>query len=124
MAENGSPPPEVEIDEDRTSFLIRLPVHPAAIPEHEGEVTPHVTPHVTPQVERLLETCEGELLRDELQAYLGLKDRKHFRNAYLHPALDAGLIEMTLPDKPRSRNQRYRLTGAGRRFLADMGGTE
>jgi len=120
MAGNGSPPPEFESDEDRTAFLIRLPIHPAGVPKHEGEVTPHVTP----QVERLLVTCEGELLRDELQARLGLKDRKHFRNAYLHPALDAGLIEMTIPDKPRSRNQRYRLTRAGRRFLANMGGIE
>ena len=33
--------------------------------------------------------------------------------AYLGPALKAGLIEMTLPDKPTSRHQRYRRTADG-----------
>ena len=39
--------------------------------------------------------------------------RPHFLETYLNPALKAGLIEMTLPDKPTSRNQRYRRTSAG-----------
>ena len=81
-----------------------------------GEVTPHVTPHVG----RLLRVCEGNLLREELQAHLGLKDRKHFRESYLHPALDAGLIEMTIPDKPKSSKQKYRLTTAGQAVVAQM----
>ena len=55
--------------------------------------------------------------RQHLQEALGLKHEDHFRKAYLSPALQAGLIEMTIPDKPRSRNQRYRLTPAGREFL-------
>lgn len=48
------------------------------------------------------------MLREEIQAILGLKDRKSFRDRYLKPALEAGLIEMTLPDKPTSKVQRYR----------------
>ena len=48
--------------------------------------------------------------RAELMDALGLRDRRHFARAYLQPCLDAGLIEMTLPDKPRSRTQQYRLT--------------
>ncbi|CCO22602.1 Fic family protein [Maridesulfovibrio hydrothermalis] len=51
--------------------------------------------------------------RDELQTALGLKDRKSFRELYLKPALGEGLVEMTLPDKPNSRNQKYRLTEKG-----------
>jgi ATP-dependent DNA helicase RecG len=45
---------------------------------------------------------------------LGLKDRKHFREGYRRATVDSGLIEMTLPDKPRSSKQRYRLTETGR----------
>lgn len=48
---------------------------------------------------------------------LSLADREHFRKAYLAPALEAGMIEMTQPDKPNSRSQRYRLTVTGRRWL-------
>ena len=55
--------------------------------------------------------------REQLQEAVGLKHRGHFRRAFLLPALRAGLIEMTVPDKPRSRNQRYRLTPAGRKLL-------
>lgn len=78
------------------------------------EVTPQVTPEVTPEVARLLEAVRAEITRSEIQAALGLKDEKHFRHAYLKPALEAGLIEMTIPDKPRSRLQKYRLTAQGR----------
>ncbi|MDR1242237.1 MAG: Fic family protein [Deltaproteobacteria bacterium] len=70
--------------------------------------TPQVSPQVTPQVKRLLEVFRGEMTRDELMTTLGLKDRKSFRERYLRPALENGLIEMTLPDRPNSRLQRYR----------------
>jgi len=78
------------------------------------EVTPEVTPQVTPEV-RLAHVLVGEMTRQQLREALGLQDDKHFREAYLRPALEAGLIEMTIPDKPRSSKQRYRLTAAGAR---------
>jgi hypothetical protein len=65
---------------------------------------------VTPQVKALHKTLVGTMNRDELQSALQLKDRKSFRERYLKPALEAGLIEMTIPGKPNSRLQRYRRT--------------
>ena len=44
---------------------------------------------------------------------LGLKDRRHFSKGYLQPVLDSALVEMTIPDKPRSSKQKYRLTDKG-----------
>ena len=38
---------------------------------------------------------------------LGLKSKETFRKNYINPAMDLGLVRMTLPDKPDSRNQRY-----------------
>jgi len=61
----------------------------------------------------LIEAISGEMSRDELQTALGLKDRKSFRELYLKPALEEGLVEMTIPDKPNSKNQKYRLTEKG-----------
>jgi len=80
-------------------------------------VTPQVAPQVTPQVERLLRAIHGEMSREALQAALALQDRKSFRERYLKPALADGLIEMSLPDKPNSRLQQYRLTDKGRQWL-------
>jgi len=56
----------------------------------------------------LLAVLQGEMSRSKLMAAIGLSDRKSFRERYLLPALEAGLIKMTLPDKPNSRLQKYR----------------
>lgn len=74
---------------------------------------PQVTPQVTPQVGELLAVLKGEMSREALQTALGLVDRKSFRARYLKPALANGLIEMTIPAKPNSRLQKYRLTREG-----------
>ncbi len=71
--------------------------------------TPQVTHQVTPQVKELLLALKGEMSRDELQIALSLQDRKSFSERYLKPALNAGLIEMTISEKPNSRLQKYRL---------------
>ena len=76
---------------------------------------------VTPQVARLLVTLTGEMSREEIQRTLGLRDRKSFRQRYLAPALAEDLIEMTLPVKPNSSLQKYRLTGKGRSWVQKLG---
>ncbi len=76
-------------------------------------VTTEVTTEVATEV-AFLSVFRGEMSRRELQTELRLKSAGHFRKAYLVPALKAELIEMTVPDKPNSRLQRYRLTEKGR----------
>jgi len=70
----------------------------------------------------MLPVLVGEMSRQQLKEALGLKDDEHFRKAYLLPALEAGFIEMTIPDKPRSSKQKYRLTDKGRQVIAQHGG--
>ena len=79
---------------------------------------PQVSHQVAPQVDELLAVITGEMSREALQSALGLSDRKSFRERYLKPALTDGLIEMTIPDKPNSRLQKYRLTDKGRQMKA------
>ena len=88
-------------------------------PQATPEVTPHVTPHVTPQVRAVLTRAEEAAARDDLQHAAGIGDREDFRSRYIAPLLAAGWLVMTIPDKPRSTKQRYRLTDAGRVALAD-----
>ena len=66
-------------------------------------------------LELLVET--GEMGGTDILSRLQLKDRKHLREQYMGPALAQGLIEMTVPDRPRSRLQRYRLTARGQQWL-------
>ena len=63
---------------------------------------------------------EHEMTRDEIQTILQLKDRKSFRKTYIKPALEGLLIEMTIPDKPNSRMQKYRLTSKGISFTKNF----
>lgn len=51
-------------------------------------------------------------------AIAGRANRTKFRHQVLNPLLEEGLIEMTIPDKPRSSRQRYRLTAKGNAWLA------
>jgi ATP-dependent DNA helicase RecG len=46
-----------------------------------------------------------------------LKDEKYFRDNYQQVAVRLGLIEMTIPDKPHSSKQRYRITPLGKKML-------
>ena len=90
---------------------------PEVIPQIGGKsmaVTPEVPPEVTPEVTRMLRVLEREMNRTEIMNALGLNDEKHFREHYQQTAVAAGLIEMTIPDKPRSSKQRYRLTAPGK----------
>src|SRR5699024_9926890 len=74
------------------------------------------TPQVSTQAERLIATLGGAMSRQELQDVLELSDRKSFINNYIVPAMEAGLIEYTIPEKPNSSNQKYRLTRAGKTY--------
>ena len=72
--------------------------------------TPQDTPQVTPQELRLrkvLSFCEVPKSRKEIQEYVDMKDRKHFKEVVLDVLLADGLLKMTLPEKPQSPKQRY-----------------
>ena len=136
LRNNGSPAPSFETDDDRTWFRVRLPAHEefsrseewGGAEQHAGQdaeqdkllrykeresPTEQDTEQVTEQVGLLVLALTGEMRRLELQNLLRIAHRPHFLEAYINPAVKAGLIEMTLPDKPTSRNQRYRRTSAG-----------
>lgn len=75
---------------------------------------------VTGEVRRLVLVLRGEMKRTEIQAALDLRHENYFREAYLLPALQAGYVEMTIPDKPKSSRQKYRLTAKGSALLASL----
>ncbi|WP_339622136.1 Fic family protein [uncultured Marinobacter sp.] len=64
-------------------------------------------------MQKLLSVVTRERKRSEIQSAMSLEHEEHSLGAYLTQALASGVIEMTLPDKPYSNKQRYRLTAKG-----------
>lgn len=60
-------------------------------------------------VKRMLNQMEYNVpyTSNEIMTRLNLKSKETLRKNYLNPAIDLGLVRMTLPDKPKSKNQRY-----------------
>lgn len=114
----GAPAPSWR--HDATGLWIDMPfLQPPATSAVTGADTTQVTTQVATQVS-LLRALHGEMSPQALQTALGLKNDRHFRKNVLRPALEAGLIERTIPDKPNSRLQKYRLTSKGAALLVTL----
>lgn len=78
-----------------------------AITDIVNDTTEHYN-HLSVQINKLMQVLEiypqsAQMLMDKL----GLKSRVGFRKNYLNPAIEAGLVGMTIPDKPTSKSQMY-----------------
>lgn len=121
----GLPQPEIIEIGMRVRFIvylaesIELPAESYLAKEEAGVQSPTQSPTQSdnPILKLLLSLKDGEKSSGELRSTLNIKHRPTFRDNYLHPALGEELIEMTIPEKPSSRLQKYRLTDKGRAFL-------
>ena len=99
---------------DRTQFMVSLPnlnydVTAQVTTQDTTQVTTQDTTQVTLQIQRLLDAIgEDTASTQELMERCAIKNRSYFGKEYLRPALKAGLIEMTIPGKHNSRQQKYR----------------
>ena len=94
--------------------IIRDSLREAAVTaKSTDQVTDQVSDQVEDAVSKLIAALGNETLSAaELMKRLGLSHRPTFRRNYLDPALEAHLIERTIPDKPSSSRQKYRKTQA------------
>lgn len=91
--------------------IIRDSLMEISVADHRtGQDSDQATDQDMPPVQRLLLALgEDTLSAAELMKRLGLSHKPTFRRNYLTPALEQNLVERTVPDKPRSRNQKYRV---------------
>lgn len=133
MRENGSPEPRFNTDEDRTYFTVVLPIHPLATSGAEERADAGLArPMDAVEIPALLrvDPRRWEILRlsvtpqssVDLQAQLGLRDRAKFRRSHLHPMIEAGLLEPTVPGSRTAPTQRYQTTEFGSRLLREKDG--
>ena len=88
------------------------------VSEQVGEqVGEQVSGRVGEQVIQILKYCFSPKSKQELLNHIGLKPYYLNYKRHLYPLIEEGLIEMTIPDKPNSRLQKYRLTEKGRELL-------
>jgi ATP-dependent DNA helicase RecG len=109
---NGNPPPSWS-EQAGSVFVTFTPVI-AGTPQVGTKLA--LSQH---QVE-ILRRCHEDSTLVDLMAITGRSDRTKFRHQVLRPLLERGLIEMTIPDKPRSSKQKYRLTDKGRKIAQDL----
>lgn len=59
------------------------------------------------KINLIVEFCKEPKSVKEIMEYIGLRHRPTFMYDYLNPLLEKGKLQMTIPDKPKSRNQKY-----------------
>ena len=147
LIQNGSPMPIIETDDERTFFRITLLIHPAFLVKGAAEVLAENIHTLTMRLRvalasnqaddqaddqavfdgKILEVMVGVLLfcenedrkMDEIFDAIHMKRHLDAIHRYIEPLETAGLIEKTIPDKPKSPNQRYRLTETGKSIFQE-----
>ena len=124
--EKGLQYPEFEQDENFTVTIWRNEAISTQVNTHVNtqvstQVSTQVDTQVNTQVKKIIQVFkEEETTLQNLMQSLNLRERGTFFRNYIQPALKLGLIEMTIPDKPKSRLQKYRLTEKGLEYLKSI----
>ena len=115
--EAGLPEPQFALTD---GFVITLGRRPQrAIEAVTGQVGGQVAGQVEAWIVHALSAClAGPRRSHEIQEATGFRHRETFQRNYLDRLLAEGLLERTIPDKPTSRLQKYRITEKGRAWLA------
>lgn len=137
LKENGSLMPIFSTDDDRSYFLIEIPCHPDFIQElsivsineqhHiivkeelslQNDALSAIFNILLPKSIYILEQLlAGPLDKSEIFYRIKVSNQTYSKKRFLDPLIDLNLIEMTIKNQPRSRNQRYRITDEGKRIL-------
>ena len=99
LENNGSKEPEFETNDTRDYFITTIFMHEGFESEIKNQPTIHQ--------DKILEFCKETKTTKEIMSYLGLRDRRNFYLKYMRPLLYSGKLQMTIPDKPNTKNQKY-----------------
>ena len=121
MADNGSPDPIFDTDQDFTCFLTTLPAHlKVGNGESNGEsnqVIEIIKTEIHDRVVEMLEILSTWMKRELLFEKLGLSNQTKNRSKYLDPLIKIGWVEKQYPEI-NNRNQVYQIITSGKRILS------
>ena len=130
--EQGLPAPQILEVGMRMRFIVSL-AEPLTLKTDTSSPRPESRPELRPELQLesrlesllaakiLLRLQSGDAGKSELAEHLGHKSVSGELKKQIKRLSDLGVIEMTIPDKPRSSKQRYRLTGKGMAVLDESG---
>ena len=106
LRENGNPEPKFNVSKV-TAFEVM--VHPSMSLNlvTDGEKVTKSATKSTEMMNEVLAFCTQERSLTEIMSHLGLKHRNNAKSRYIDPLIEGGFLEMTIPEKPNSRNQKY-----------------
>lgn len=87
-------------------FRTVIPLTPVAVEKVGPQEKTHDATHDRTH-DAILAFCVEPLSKAEIAEHRGYKNTKNFTQKYLRPLLDSEMLKMTLPDKPKSKNQKY-----------------
>jgi hypothetical protein len=128
LEKNGSPPPVFHTVNERTYFVTEFLIHPVFVQletaalenEHMPGVTAgilaHVAAHDLSCIElKILDFCQHVLHSNtEILAHVGAQDRTGTITRALANLSSLGLLALTIPEKPKSKNQKRYTTAQGK----------
>ena len=105
--------PDVSFTLDETGDHFRVVM--ALAPDKNGQAPDKHRTNTgqAPDKLTILEFCRQPRSAKEIMAFLDMKHRETFMKNYIHPMIQEGLIKFTIPDKPRSPQQKYVVTASG-----------
>ncbi len=104
---NGNPEPVFNVDKI-TAFevIVRPPLSLNLVTDKE-KVTKSVT-KLNDTLNDIIEFCTTPQSLSDIMLHLGLKHRYNLKHRYIDPLIEGGFIEMTIPEKPNSKDQKYK----------------
>lgn len=106
LKENGNPEPIFTVDKITAFEVTVRPSLSLNLVTSEEKVTKSVT-KLTETVNDIIAFCSTPRSMTEIMEHIGFKHRYNVKHRYIDPLIDSGVLMMTIPDKPNSRNQKY-----------------
>lgn len=103
LQENGNPEPVFNVDKITAFEVIVRPSLSLNLVTDEEKVT-----KLSDTLNDIIDFCDTPWSMIEIMEHLGLKYRYNVKHRYIDPLIEGGFLVMTNPDKPNSRNQKYK----------------
>lgn len=107
LKENGNPEPKFNVSKV-TAFEVTVQPSLSLNLVTDGEKVTKSATKSTELMNEVIAFCEEPRSLTEIMAHLGLKHRNNAKSRYIDPLIENGFLEMTIPDKPKSRSQKYK----------------